>query len=162
MIPFSCMVPMKTLAFVQCSQVHLPAATWGWGGGSAASSRAAGTCCAEVNTDICQQVSEVEFRVDKMPLSEGDLSNWARFISLGMNILCSADREKDIMRAPLATSTGSIEPVPRELLWILFVLDCFVIGVLLAVVCHVMFSHFRFMCITFGERVSARRSSLKG
>ena len=62
--------------------------------------------------------------MEKMPLSEGDLSNWACFISLGMNILRSADRDKDIMRAPLATSTGSIEPVPRKLLWILFVLVC--------------------------------------
>lgn len=95
---------------------------WGGGCGGAASNQPAGTCCAEVNAGICPQVLEVEFRVDKMPLSEGDLSNWARFISLGMNILRSADREKDIMRAPLATSTGSIEPVPRELLCISFVL----------------------------------------
>ncbi|KAK7097783.1 E3 ubiquitin-protein ligase HERC2-like isoform X3 [Littorina saxatilis] len=56
----------------------------------------------------------VEFRVDRMPLSEEALSLWARFLSLGMNILRSADRDKDIMRAPLATSTGSIEPVPSS------------------------------------------------
>ena len=60
------------------------------------------------------QVAVVDFRVDKMPLCEEDLSNWARLISLGMSILRSGDRDKDMMRAPLATSTGSIEPVARE------------------------------------------------
>ncbi|KAL8607282.1 hypothetical protein ACOMHN_047613 [Nucella lapillus] len=57
-------------------------------------------------------VPVVEFRVDKMPLREDELSHWAQLISLGMSILRSADRDKDILRAPLATSTGSIEAVP--------------------------------------------------
>ncbi|KAK7486952.1 hypothetical protein BaRGS_00021768, partial [Batillaria attramentaria] len=57
-------------------------------------------------------VPVLEFRVDRMGLAEEDLSNWARFISRGMNFLRSADRDKEIMRAPLATSTGSIEPPP--------------------------------------------------
>lgn len=56
----------------------------------------------------------MDFSVEKMTLTEESLSHWARFISLGMNILRSGDRDKDLPRAPLATSTGSIEPAPGE------------------------------------------------
>lgn len=56
----------------------------------------------------------MDFCVEKMPLTEENLSNWARFISIGINILRMEDRDKEITRAPLATSTGSIEATPGE------------------------------------------------
>ncbi|XP_012936715.1 E3 ubiquitin-protein ligase HERC2 [Aplysia californica] len=57
----------------------------------------------------------VEFHVEKMPLSDETLSHWALLCSLA----CSAvrtDRDKDAMpRAPLATSTGSIDSLGNHL-----------------------------------------------
>ncbi|GFS15828.1 E3 ubiquitin-protein ligase HERC2, partial [Elysia marginata] len=57
----------------------------------------------------------IDFHVEKMPLTEGTLANWAVLCSLA----CSAvrtDRDKDASpRAPLATSTGSIDALGNHL-----------------------------------------------
>ncbi|GFN81530.1 E3 ubiquitin-protein ligase herc2-like, partial [Plakobranchus ocellatus] len=60
-------------------------------------------------------ISLIDFHVEKMPLSDGTLTNWAILCSLA----CSAvrtDRDKDASpRAPLATSTGSIDALGNHL-----------------------------------------------
>lgn len=59
------------------------------------------------------QIPLVDFHVEKMPLNEETLTNWATLCSLA----CAAvrtDRDKDTTpRAPLATSTGSIDSLGK-------------------------------------------------
>lgn len=68
------------------------------------------------NYNFCCQIPLVEFAVEKMLLTEETLQNLASLCSLA----CAAvrtDRDKDATpRAPLATSTGSIDSLGEHLI----------------------------------------------
>ena len=56
----------------------------------------------------------MKFSIDKLPLTGTFLTNWSMLVSLA-GIGFRVEKEKDIPRAPLATSTGSIESVSMSL-----------------------------------------------